>query len=112
MLITTHEAFGYFAEAFGLTEVAIAGVSPGDEPSAKSLEAIAELAANYGVTTVFFEENLPAELAATIADEIGAATSSLGTAESPTKSQLDAGESYLSIMRENLQALRAGMGCA
>ena len=112
VLITTHEAFAYFAQAYGLTQVAIAGVSPGDEPSARQLEAIAQLAADHGVTTVFFEENLPAELATTVAREIGAATSSLGTAETLTQSQLDAGDSYLSIMRDNLQALRAGMVCA
>ena len=112
VLITTHEAFGYLAKAFGLTQVGIAGISPGDEPSAKQLEAIAELATRNGVTTVFFEENLPPDLATTVASEIGANVSSLGTAESLTQSQLDAGESYLSLMRENLQALRAGMGCA
>lgn len=111
VLITTHEAFAYFAQAYGLTQLAIAGISPGDEPSAKQLEAIAELATDNGVTTVFFEENLPADLAATVADEIGAATSSLGTAETLTQDQLDAGESYLSIMRDNLQAVRVGMSC-
>lgn len=111
ILITTHEAFGYFAFAFGLTQIAIAGISPGDEPSAKQLETIAALAADNNVTTVFFEENLPADLAATVADEIGAATSSLATAETLTQDQLDAGESYLSLMRSNLLALRAGLSC-
>ncbi|MEQ1872828.1 MAG: metal ABC transporter substrate-binding protein [Ilumatobacteraceae bacterium] len=112
VLITTHEAFGYLAHAYGLTQLAIAGISPGDEPSAKSLEDLAELASQYGVTTVFFEENLPPDLARTVADEIGANVSSLGTAETLTRNQLDAGESYVSIMRANLQALRAGLGCA
>lgn len=111
VLITTHEAFAYFAQAYGLTQLAIAGISPGDEPSAQSLEEIANLAAANGVTTVYFEENLPPDLARTVADEIGAATTSLGTAETLTQSQLDAGESYLSIMRANLRALHTGMGC-
>jgi zinc transport system substrate-binding protein len=112
VLITTHEAFAYFAQAYGLTQLAIAGISPGDEPSAKQLETIAQLAADNGVTTVFFEENLPPDLARTVADEIGAKTSSLGTAETLTQKQLDAGESYVSIMRADLQALRAGLSCA
>ncbi len=111
VLITTHEAFGYLAKAFGLTQVGIAGISPGDEPSAKQLEAIAELASRNDVTTVFFEENLPPDLATTVAGEIGAEVSSLATAESLTQSQLDAGDSYLSLMRDNLQSLRSGMGC-
>ena len=112
VLITTHEAFAYFAQAYGLTQIAIAGISPGDEPSAKQLETIAQLADDNDVSTVFFEENLPPDLARTVADEIGADTSSLGTAETLTKNQLEAGESYASIMRANLRALRTGLSCA
>lgn len=111
VLITTHDAFGYLADAYELTEIAIAGVSPADEPSAKTLRRIAERAADEGVTTVFFEENLPDELATTIAAEIGARVSSLGTVESLTQRQLEDAASYLTIMSANLEALRAGLGC-
>lgn len=112
VLITTHEAFAYLARRYGLTQLAIAGISPGDEPSAQSLEAIADAASANGVSTVFFEQNLPPDLARTVADEIGADTASLGTAETLTQAQLDDGESYASIMRANLQALRTGLNCA
>ncbi len=110
VMITTHRAYAYLANAFGLTHQAIAGVSPGDEPSAKALEAIAEFASQNGVTTIFFEEEL-SDLAATVGSEIGVGTTALATVESLTRSQLDTGESYLSIMRDNLEALRVGMSC-
>ena len=52
--------------------------SPASRPARsrrrKTLEAIAEFAAANDVTTIFFEENLPDDLARTLADEIGAAT--------------------------------------
>lgn len=112
VLVTTHRAFAYLADAYGLTHFAIAGVSPGDEPSAKSLEAIAEFASENGVTTIFFEKGLPPELAETVANEVGAEIAGIATAETLTQSQLDAGELYLSIMRDNLRALRAGLVCA
>ena len=111
VLITTHEAFAYLAQRYGLTQLAIAGISPDEEPSAQALEDIAAAASANGVTTVFFEDNLPPDLARTVAGEIGADTSSLGTAETLTQTQLDEGESYTSMMRDNLQALRAGMSC-
>lgn len=110
VMITTHRAFEYLASAYQLTHQAIAGVSPGDEPSARSLEEISEFAADNGVTTIFFEAEL-SELAQTVANEIGADTARLETVESLTENQLDAGESYLSVMRHNLDAMREGMDC-
>lgn len=111
-LITTHEAFAYLADAYGLTHLAIAGVSPGDEPSARSLEDVVEFARAHDVATIFYETSLPSDLADTVANEIGARTAPLATVESPTQDELDSGESYLTVMRDNLDSLRAGMGCA
>ncbi len=111
VLITTHHAFAYLANAYGLTYRAIAGVSPGDEPSAQSLEDLAAFAEQNSVTTIFYEQNLPSELAQSVASEVDGTTAGLATAESLTDGQLSAGESYISLMRENLRALRAGMGC-
>ena len=112
VLVTSHRAFGYLAAAYGLTQVAIAGISPTEEPSAKSLEAVAAFATDNGVTTIFFEENLPDDLAATVASEIGADTAVLDPVESLSTEQLDADADYLSVMRENLAALTAGLGCS
>jgi len=112
VLVTSHRAFGYLAAAYGLTQVAIAGISPTEEPSAKSLEAVAAFAKDNGVTTIFFEENLPDDLAATVASEIGAETDVLDPVESLSTEQLDADADYLSVMRQNLAALTTGLGCS
>ncbi|MDO8364137.1 MAG: zinc ABC transporter substrate-binding protein [Actinomycetota bacterium] len=111
-LVTGHRAFAYLAQAYGLTQVAIAGISPGDEPSAKTLQAIAEFAAANDVRTIFFEANLPPDLARTVADEIGAATAALHTLETLSADQLAAGDDYVSVMTQNLTALQDGLGCA
>jgi zinc transport system substrate-binding protein len=110
-MVTSHRAFGYLANAFGLRQVSIAGISPGEEPSAKSLQAVSEFAKDNNVTTIFFEERLPDDLAATVAAEIGAATAVLDPIESPSSEQLAAGETYISLMEKNLAALRSGLGC-
>ncbi len=112
VLVSSHRAFGYLADAYDLTAVAIAGISPVEEPSAKSLEAVAAFAAENEVTTIFFEENLPEDLATTLADEIGATTGVLDTVESLSSDQIDAGDDYLSVMRTNLTALAEGLGCS
>ncbi len=111
LLVTTHRAFGYLAAAYGLTQVAIAGISPAEEPSAKTLETVAAFAKANDVSTIFFEENLPDDLAATVASEIGASTAVLDTLETLSSDQLGAGADYVSVMRENLIALQKGLGC-
>lgn len=110
-LVTSHDAFGYFARRYGLTVVPIAGISPEDEPTAKQLEKVAATAKEHHVTTVYFEDNLPADLARTVADEIGVATASLDSLESPSKAQLGDGETYVSAMTDNLTAIRGGLQC-
>ncbi len=110
-IVTGHRAFGYLANAYGLRQVSIAGISPSEEPSAKSLEAVSQFATDNNVSTIFFEENLPDDLAATVADEIGAATGVLDPAESLSSEQLAAGETYISVMEKNLAALSGGLGC-
>lgn len=112
LLVTTHEAFGYLADAYGLQQVGIAGVSPGNEPSAKALTQIADLVREQGVTTVFSEDGLPNDLARTVADETGATTATLFTIESPARDELDAGADYASFMRDNLDVLRGALECA
>jgi zinc transport system substrate-binding protein len=110
-LVTSHDAFGYFSRRYGLTVVPIAGISPEAEPTAKQLEKVAAAAKAHHVSTVYFEDNLPADLASTVAGEIGVATASLDSLESPSKDQLRAGETYVSAMTANLAAIRGGLQC-
>lgn len=53
--LTTHAAFGYLAERYGLTEEAISGLDPEAEPSAKRIRDLHTLAKDHHVSTVFFE---------------------------------------------------------
>jgi zinc transport system substrate-binding protein len=110
-LVTGHHAFGYLAADYGLTQVSISGISPSEEPSAETLEEIADFATANGISTIFFEENLPADLSRTVADEIGATTERLDPIEAPSTDQLAAGATYVSLMGGNLDALRTGLGC-
>lgn len=112
VIVTSHRAFEYLAHAYGLTQIPISGISPTEEPSAKTLEAVAKAAEANNVTTIFFEETLPADLARTVADEIGATTAVLDPVESLSSDQLDAGATYISVMDENLAELRSGLGCS
>jgi zinc transport system substrate-binding protein len=111
VFVTSHHAFGYLAARYQLMEIAIAGQEPEEEPSAKSLEAIAERARRMNVRTIYFEPNLPKSLAGIVADEVGAATAVLDPFETRTAAQARAGWTYVAAQRSNLAALRTGLGC-
>ena len=110
-IVTSHAAFGYLAEAYGLDQIALTGVSPEAEPGPRALEDLIDRVRSEGATTVFFESLVSPELAETVARETGARTAELDPLEGLTQDELDAGEDYFSVMRANLSALREGLGC-
>ena len=55
---------------------------------------------------IYFEENASEKIAKTLADETGVELAVLNPIESLTKEQMDKGEDYISVMRENLAALK------
>jgi len=104
--VTSHEAFGYLAQRYGLTQRGIAGLSPEAEPSPKRLAEVAAFARKHQVTTIFFEAMVSPKLAQVVASEVGARTAVLDPVEGVSGS-----DDYLSVMRRNGAALRAALGC-
>lgn len=112
LLVTAHAAFGWLAARYGLEQEAIAGLEPDQEPGAQRLAELADLARAEGVTTVFTETLVSAEVAETLAREAGGLrTAVLDPLEGFTEEQVAAGADYFSVMRRNLATLRAALGC-
>ncbi|MEV4637613.1 metal ABC transporter substrate-binding protein [Actinoplanes sp. NPDC049548] len=107
-LVTSHAAFHYLADRYGLTEIGITGISPEAEPSPRRLARVAEKAKATGTTTIFFEKLVSPKVADTIAQEVGARTAVLD----PLEGVSEPGADYFSVMRANLTALTAALGCA
>ncbi|NTW61767.1 zinc ABC transporter solute-binding protein [Candidatus Saccharibacteria bacterium] len=110
-IITSHAAFGYLAKRYGLTQVAIAGLSPDAEPSPSQLADTAKFAKENNVKYIFFESLVSPKLSQTIASEVGAQTMVLNPIEGLTPDEQKAGNDYLSIMKDNLANLRAALQC-
>jgi zinc transport system substrate-binding protein len=110
-IVTSHEAFEYLAERYGLRQVAITGLSPEAEPSPAHLSDVIDRVRASDATTVFGETLLSPKLTDTVARETGARTAVLNPIEGLTPAEASRGEDYFSLMRENLAALRKGLGC-
>ncbi|MFI6560901.1 metal ABC transporter substrate-binding protein [Streptomyces sp. NPDC050534] len=108
VFITTHAAFGYLAERYGLTEEAINGLDPESEPSAARVKALENMAKADGVTTVFYETLVSGKTAKTVASDAGLRTDVLDPIEGITAKSR--GKDYFSVQEANLKALRQALG--
>lgn len=101
--VASHAAFNYLARDYGLTQVAVTGISPDNEPSAAQLAKIAQFVKAHNITTIFFEGSATPKVAETLARTTGARTSTLYTMEHLSEDDVNAG--YLQLMKRNLHAL-------
>jgi zinc transport system substrate-binding protein len=109
--VTSHAAFGYLGQRYGLDQVAITGLAPESEPTAKALARVVETMRRTKATTVFFETLVSPRLADTVAREVGAGTAVLDPIEGLTPSEQQRGDTYFTIMRRNLETLRKALAC-
>jgi zinc transport system substrate-binding protein len=110
-VVTSHEAFGYLSERYGLHQVAITGLNPEAEPTPQALQKTVDSVKATGATTVYTERLVSPALADTVARETGATTAVLDPIEGLTGQEQRQGLDYFSLMRRNLRALRKGLGC-
>jgi zinc transport system substrate-binding protein len=110
-IVTSHAAFGYLAQRYGLTQVPITGLAPETEPTPQQLVNVVHIVRRTHTTTVFFERLVSPRLADTVARETGAHTAVLDPIEGLTPAEQSRGETYFTLMRENLAALRKALAC-
>jgi zinc transport system substrate-binding protein len=109
--VTSHVAFAYLADRYALQQVAIAGLSPDQEPSPQQLQDVIEFAQEHDVKVIFFEDLVSPELAETVAAEVGARTLVLSPLEGLSEEQQATGDDYFSVARANLANLRDALEC-
>lgn len=107
--ITSHAAFGYLAEQYGLTQIGISGLSPDAEPSPTRIAAVQQEAKAHGVTTIFYETLVSPAVATSIAGDLGLKTDVLDPIEAITDQSR--GDNYIAVMQSNLTALEQANGC-
>ena len=108
-VITTHDAFGYFARAYGIVFIAPQGVSTEAEPSAKDVARIIRQIRAEKIPAVFLENIADERLMRQIAKESGAAVG--GKVFSDALSGPDGPAStYIDMMRNNLAQFAKALG--
>ena len=110
-IVTSHEAFAYLAERYGLNQIAVTGLNPEAEPTPQALQQTVDVVRASDATIVYFERLVSPRLAETVARETGTKTAVLDPIEGLTDTERKQGANYFTLMRANLRALQAGLGC-
>ncbi len=103
-IVTTHDAFGYFAQAYGLEFLAPAGVSTEGEISARDVGRIIRQVKQQAIPAVFLENVSDQRLIAQIARESGAKIGGALYSDSLSPPDGPAG-TYIAMMRHNINEL-------
>src|ERR671918_1061669 len=107
VMVVSREAFGYLAEAYGLQQIGLTGLSPEAEPTIERLGEAGAALESGEASAVFYEAGGEARrIAESVASDFGVPALPLGTLESEPPSG-----DYLSVMEDNLESLREGLGC-
>lgn len=107
-VITSHDAFGYFAAQYGVKFLAPQGLNTETEPSAKQVAQLIKQIQREKIRAVFVENMSNPKLIAQLSNDAGATlgaslyADALSTTDKP-------GATYLQMMRHNVTQLVAGM---
>lgn len=101
----SHSAFGYWAKAYDLNQVAVAGLNSQDEPSQQELVKIVDQAKELDIQYIAFEQNISSRLTEVIQKEIGAEAVQLHNLSVLTQEEINSGETYFSLMQRNIELM-------
>jgi zinc/manganese transport system substrate-binding protein len=107
-VISTHDAFGYFASAYGIRFIAPLGVSTESEASARDIAGIIAQIRGEKIPAVFLEKMIDPRLMQRISAETGAKVGGTLYSDSLTDEKGDA-PTYIDMVRHNIRALTSAL---
>jgi zinc/manganese transport system substrate-binding protein len=107
-VISTHDAFGYFEQAYGIDFIALQGVSTEAEPSARDVARIIMQVKQQKIPAVFLENITDPRLMEQIAKESGARVGGRLYSDALTDQNGEA-PTYIDMMRHNVKLIAAAL---
>lgn len=99
--------FRYFTAEYGLTAyAAFPGCSDESEPSAATVANLIDVIKDKNITTVYYVDFSNHRVADAIAEATGTKTAQLFSCHNLSKTDFDAGETYISMMYRNLETMK------
>lgn len=113
VLVTAHDAFGYFGRAYGIEVHGLQGISTADEADLATVKHLVDLLCDRRIKAVFFESSVPAKTVQSLIEGCAARghqvvlggelfSDALGTAGTPEST-------YVGVVRHNVNTLVAAL---
>lgn len=110
IVLGDRNAMNYFFKRYGITaRAAFDSCSAGQEPSVKAIVELKEMIEKNDVSVIYYEELHEPRVARALAEGADARLLSLHSLHNLSKADFDAGETYISLMRRNLENLKEGL---
>ena len=110
-LVTTHDAFQYYAAAYGLTVPGtLIGISTEEQPSAQTVRNLAEEIRRLGIPAIFAETTLNPQLIRAVAEEAGVELAPQELYSDSIGAPGSEGDSYVRMMQANTRAIVEALG--
>ncbi len=103
--VAFHSAFRSFAARYGLRPVAVIEEFPGKEPSPRYITEVIKIIRETGTKAIFSEPQFSPRIVEVIARDLGLTVYALDPIETGDPAQ----DSYLSLMRRNLETLKTAL---
>jgi len=104
-MVTSHDAFLYFADDFGFDIISVIEREEGTSPTSKEMQEIINIIKDNQVKAIFIEKDDSTKIADTIAQESGANIFKLDTITSGDGSLID----YENRMKENIKVIKESL---
>ncbi|OIJ16005.1 ABC transporter substrate-binding protein [Anaerobacillus arseniciselenatis] len=108
-IIVSHAGYGYWEDRYGIKQVGISGISPTNEPSIRQLQETIDFANENNINYIFFEQNIPTNIAETVRNAVDAEALWLHNLEDLVQEDVDNNEDYFSLMERNIEMLRTAL---
>ncbi|WP_088892217.1 metal ABC transporter solute-binding protein, Zn/Mn family [Leptolyngbya ohadii] len=110
-LVTTHDAFQYYANAYGLTvSGTLIGISTEEQPSAQTVQKLVESVKGLGIPSIFAETTINPQLITTVAEESGVKLAPQKLYSDSIGAPGSEGDSYVKMMVANTKAIVENLG--
>jgi manganese/iron transport system substrate-binding protein len=110
-LVTTHDAFQYYGNAYGLTIVGtLIGISTEEQPSAQTTQRLIEAVKDSGVPTIFAETTINPALIRTVAEEAGVSVAPQALYSDSIGAPGSGADSYIQMMVTNTRTIVEALG--
>ncbi len=110
-LVTTHDAFQYYTQAYDLAVAGtLIGISTEEQPSAQTVQQLAETIQSLGVPAIFAETTINPRLITTVAEEAGVALAPTELYSDSIGASGSEGDSYINMMVANTRAIVENLG--